>query len=611
MLTQTSSLRNLSARNKAYLEAGTALYRDSKTIIQQRDRYLAQALTPQGAIATLSRIKRHGRTPDQDDLTLPNWVQDAIRLMSDWRVASVSLTGGAQLGKSLISYLVAVDLFIEGRLSFGWVYPDDGLRQTDQPKFRKIAEAWLRQRGVKFNPDRNNLRRFELEGAIATFTHTNSNTKKDGAAHGSAAVSFSANVLFFEETSQGQGVDLSGRLQASKIPTKPIRYIGTPGSGLGIEKIAEAADYIAYTCLKCQKCDTYNPLHPYLLYLDSSKEGFFSASGKPRATLKQFECIHCKALLDDDRGAEAISVRVFDPYIVKAIGQGDRAAVAELYSRSIPEILDEGVVPESISLWLMPLMLGVKDSKKWCADTAKKLAASQNVKAAIQELLGISSDISKGLNIASVKKILERKTYHPSDIQGRWGNPKRYMGLDVGVDCHFLTSLLVDESDGTIWIELAKKVHEDEVAGIIEELKPKCFLIDNEPNKGFAVELSAKFPRIVRAANQSTSKKIGAAIKKDLSKSGGKPFECWEFSNQVWISTAIDILSSGNLGIIDEADQDGSIDPTWSSHIRSVTRSSAGVWVRPADHEDDLFFSFLFAVVAMKMKPGTIAPVLY
>jgi hypothetical protein len=590
----------LNRRSQQILERNkrTALKRQEGDRVRlARAQFVAASASYGGAIATLERIRKFGRTPDLDELELHQYVEDCILLMADWRIPAVYLTGGAQLGKSLISYLVAADLLIAGRLSFGWGYPSDSLRQNDQPKFRKIAEAWLEQSGETFDPDRNNLRRFELSGAIATFTHANSTTKKDGAAHGSDSVSYSASALFHEEYSQSRDSDLSGRLQAGKLPSHPQRFIGTPGSGSGIERSAEAAECTVYPCLQCE-CGAWNPLHPTLLYLAKveNQDSFFSGAGRPRKTRSQFTCIDCDRVLSGSKSD--IRMRVFGRDILRIVQTGDRALAAKCESISVTQLRRQ-IVSGSVGIWLLPLINGVEDGEAWCARTTESLNTSRNIRAAIQELLGVSADVSQGLSVATISQILARQYHHPERSRLTY---QRFFGLDQGVDCHFVTSLLRDE-DGTVIIEFARRIQSDALQPLIDALEPTSVLVDGEPDKTWAVNLCNENPGIVRAANQSTSKKIGNRVVKSRSRTGGKTYEVWDFSNQYWIGATIDLLNSEEIGILADLDeQNGSdLDPSWSDHIRSIKRSPSG-WVRPDSHEDDFFYSLLFAVVAMELN---------
>jgi hypothetical protein len=96
-----------------------------------------------------------------------------------------------------------------------------------------------------------------------------------------------------EERSQwapGTADPLARRLDASCIPTEPIRDLGTPGAGAGIEHEIKSCDRVFYPHYKCPHCGTIKPLDPKGCLLKPTLRrdsfgretyGYLSESGRP------------------------------------------------------------------------------------------------------------------------------------------------------------------------------------------------------------------------------------------------------------------------------------------------------------------------------------------
>ncbi|PZV05771.1 MAG: hypothetical protein DCF32_10675 [Leptolyngbya sp.] len=142
---------------------------------------------------------------------------------------------------------------------------------------RWMAEAGLSVKGGQANAgDRtglssgrsqnNTLVQVNDGNAMFGFASTSAEVRGDRtAAAGSSVISLTADILFMDERSKfapGSAGPLVRRLDASILPTRPIRELGTPGGGSGIEAVIRTADYHFYPHYCCPACAAIAPLDP-------------------------------------------------------------------------------------------------------------------------------------------------------------------------------------------------------------------------------------------------------------------------------------------------------------------------------------------------------------
>jgi hypothetical protein len=284
------------------LEAAFELVIDSGKSMQ-RHAYIQDALT-NGGKGFVDRVRKYGVTDKGEPLRMTQWFCELLELLGDFRVPHVLTTGCSQLGKTALSTLLLVDTIVHGKLNAGWFYASRGSRDLNVPEqFYPVVTEWLdrlsqdTQETLITDTDRQNSSRYQVDGTTAVFSYANTSkpspSRQGLAAAGGAAVSFTANVLFYEERSQwspGVADPLIRRLDASLIPTRPVRELGTPGSGLGIEVEVERSHYHFYPHYTCDACNQTHPLDPKGCLLrqftrkdPSGKEvkAYLSLSGKP------------------------------------------------------------------------------------------------------------------------------------------------------------------------------------------------------------------------------------------------------------------------------------------------------------------------------------------
>lgn len=279
---------------------GETAANDKSTI---RHTYIQDSLT-NGGKAFVDRVRKYGATDKGEPLRMTRWFCELLELIGDFRVPHVLTTGCSQLGKTQSSTLLLVDIIVHGKLNAGWFYASRGSRDLNVPEqFYPVVTEWLDRLAQETGEplisekDRQNSSRYQVDGTTAIFSYANTSkpspSRQGLAAAGGAAVSFTANVLFYEERSQwspGTADPLIRRLDASLIPTRPIRELGTPGAGLGIEVEVERSHYHFYPHYQCDSCGETHPLDPKGCLLKKFRrkdlsgkevEGYLSESGRP------------------------------------------------------------------------------------------------------------------------------------------------------------------------------------------------------------------------------------------------------------------------------------------------------------------------------------------
>lgn len=258
-----------------------------------------------GGQGFVNRLEKYGTTERGEKIILKKYYREAGLLLGDFRIKTCLTTGSAQIGKTLINTCLLVDCITTGRLNAAWFYDQMTNLENNVPlQFKPIVMEWIKSMenldGKKFNRrnDKQILTRYQVEGCNAIFSYVNTKTKAAKATEGQAVaggqvVSFQADIAFKEERSQyplGADDPIERRLDASCLSTKPIRELGTPGGGTGIELEIKKADRHFYPHYNCPSCNIIAPLDPKgcLLkkgqktnFIGQIEESYFDESGRP------------------------------------------------------------------------------------------------------------------------------------------------------------------------------------------------------------------------------------------------------------------------------------------------------------------------------------------
>ena len=167
-----------------------------------------------------------------------------------------------------------------------WSYDlDRSLQIQVKSNFRPVIEGWLKRKGLRpSSSDSQNNTLYQVQNVTAQFVYVSTSKpggNSMGAAAGGTTVGVSRDILFKEERSQypvGASDPLHRRLDAGRVPTRPIRELGTPGAGAGIEAEIKKCERQFYPHYQCPECGAIAPLHPKGCLL---KEVEVTRDGKP------------------------------------------------------------------------------------------------------------------------------------------------------------------------------------------------------------------------------------------------------------------------------------------------------------------------------------------
>lgn len=311
-------------RKLAYDPAKTAIARAARN---RKEKQQAIASTPPSLDAIdiregfLKAVEDYGVNERGEPIVLDGWTRSFYRLVADIRAAEVLVTGCAQSGKTLsvTSFVCYVAIVLKLNTLYSYAL-ERTLNRLVPRQFRPIIKSWLRANNIQLKRydgvQSNTL--FQVGRANASFTYVTRTASSGGAAAaGGQVIGETADILFLEERSQyppGSTAPLYRRLDASKLPTHPVRQLGTPGNGNGIESEIENADYYFYPHCLCSTCDKEIVLNPKGCLLKPTrrelptgeiKEVYLSESGRPvewfchdpnnAVETAYFGCPHCEA----------------------------------------------------------------------------------------------------------------------------------------------------------------------------------------------------------------------------------------------------------------------------------------------------------------------------
>ena len=533
--------------------------------------------------------------------------------------------------------LLLADVLVTGKLDTGFFFATRDSRelnvpQQQRPVAERYSEAIEKDTGtqIRQRSDRKLASKYQVGGVTANFsylsTSAGSQNKSTLAAAGGAAVSFTANVVFVEEASQtGREAKeiVMPRLLASKIPTKPRRDLGTPGGGSGIEADMSDCTHEFYPHYHCPHCRKHLPLHPIGCLLRTIKrknksgktiETAFTESGRPVLWWRHDEgdqirsafiaCSECGGELPEKTRLNArykcLRTKLWLREYLQSLPVDDPGACANLRHK--------------VGIHISPLTR--KTLGNLAADLIDRGLRASKPADWQQQQLGIPSEIAvTGVTIEMLKKALAAPK--PD------GSPDFVLcGMDMGRAHDFLTIAefyLPEDYLSLDQVELSRKtirrivfsseVTREKAKDIISQHKTTYGICDNEPGRDsvmtFCNDVGADGITRLEMADQKDTLKD--AVKLDKVKDGGAEYPCWFVRNQKFQ----DLIFENFV----EMAEDGSclyrLPEVWNKHLTSKSDLSpfkhltsptrdpeTDRWVRAADGNDDLFYSFLFLEVA-------------
>lgn len=541
----------------------------------QKSKYIAASMTRSGSIAAVERILANGCTETGEKLRITTWFRQQLRLTADNRLRHVLTTGASQISKSLANYLVAIDELINCQINIGWIYASRQSMINQQPsQFQAMVKAW---KDKDKDVGRDSVFRYQIGSATAIFSYANSSTQKGsgGAAEGKEQNSFQASKLYFEEKSSWKpGIDLTPRLGASKLPSKPIRELGTPGAGGGIEELIRQAEQNFEPGLICPHCGQLSWLHP------------LGNLFKPEIKPDKIEYFTVRGEIIDFWGTER------DPFVACSHCNGDitgHISKCQLYSRQteqtadefLDELPDNEIYYPSVSIYLSPL-LKVPDDKYRLRDLVSE-GLDPNVPLIYhQNKLGIESKFTINVITYQDYRAVARAPVYTLK------KPVKIIGIDQGMATHYLVEMQFDLSavDKTNICNVVEISHD----GILPYLRNKNIdfgIIDNEPGRLSASELC-------KASGDKLGMADQRAIMSDFSKIkatfGKLELDCYAITDSVFK----EFIFKNFINCLYRID----CNPhrKFEKHITSISRDiQTGEFLRPANHDDDFFFALMFA----------------
>ena len=581
------------------------LFPSLETLLNTIDKY---------PIELLQRIKTYGTTEKGEPLVIRNWSEELLLTIGDLRIHHVLTCGNAQCGKSLFNTLLLVDFLIFTRLNALWFYPSKSQVDTLVPElFGNIVRRYLENVEARFNisltqpSDRRLASRYQISGATAIFSYAsnsakdNSPTKQGLATVGTAASAISASILFIDERSQIDPAAIAilpRRLDAGRIPTQPIREVGTFGSGLGIESVLKKAKYHFYPHIKCDCCGEIIQLSPKGCLLKSDKKGhFLGKTGRPvdwyyrdkndKVNSAYFACSECEY--------EITPLNRFNAFF--------QCVKTGVTLRDYLKTISDNYLQrrETIAIHLSPLL---RESKSNLAAKLIEIGLNtESTKDYQQQVLGFSSE-SDDTRVTD-NMIITAK--HHEKLQ-QWD----YIiaGIDQGRSEHYITicRYKINQDKSLTWLQrwelsereiiITKPVYYDDIPGLLRQYNVDFGFIDNEPDRYQALDLRESTVLIPADQRRNPSKIINQI---EVS-SGGIPLECIAFDNEYFQDAVLNCFKLEIISVPEtwDVNDDSTLSPT--RHFKAPYKDEDNIWQRPRDRIDDLFYSFVFCEAAFYYK---------
>lgn len=269
---------------------------------QMRDEFIEEKMTL-GGKPFVERVKKWGRTERDTPVIVDPWLEELLTGIGDFRIGETVTLGCSQASKTLSHTLLVADTVVYGRLSTAYFYDSLTNLQSNAPiQQHSVIEHYVasaERDGLKFNRDRDRkmLTRYMVDRACAYSSYVSTgrtgNNDSGQSAVGAVAASFTADLLVEEERSQyppGAADPLPRRVDASMIPTRPVRSLSTPAAGGGIETELKRMEYEFYPHVECPHCGEIIALDPMGCLLkaheriDASgnkKMAYLTESGRP------------------------------------------------------------------------------------------------------------------------------------------------------------------------------------------------------------------------------------------------------------------------------------------------------------------------------------------
>jgi hypothetical protein len=592
-----------------------------------RDAFVEDAYA-NGGQQFLDHVKKYGCTEKGEDITFDPWFEEFLLIIGDMRLHHVLTTGCAQLGKTLAHILFMIFCLTAGKLNAAWFYDTRTNLDANVPmQFHPVANYWIskmQEAGIRLwrSLDKTINTRFQVEQANAIFAYTSTSRpglRNDGkAAAGSAVVSFQADLAFLEERSQympGAADPIPRRLDASMLPTRPIRELGTPGAGQGIESELKDVDYYFYPHFQCDGCGQLHPLDPKGCLLKPStlrdplgrpKVSYLSESGRP---LKWFH--HDKSRPVDSAyfGCPNCDNEISEKKRTQARFHCRNTGVSAL---SFLAGLPPGIPDRrwKIGVHLSPLS---RPGKTLAEEMIKSGFDAKRTDDWQQQALGHPSSHETGsLNLEMLRLAMtypkpQRKADHTIAGIDMGRSEDWLVVIDFFLPDNYYELELNQIIERTIRvIRFAGAVMRDDIPMFLDDYGVEFGLVDNEPSRESSMKIARK--TCLQMANQSPY--VKEIVKETMVEDGGIGFPCWDIRNGKFM----DAVLEGFLLPAPDGDPLYRLPSEWEKwvgnpsdlsplvHLVGPSKDSDGLWSRPGSKVDDLFFGCVFAEAGFYIK---------
>ena len=591
-----------------------------------RDRFIEQCYIL-GGKPFVAAVKRWGVNERGDRLTLYPWHEEYAEMIGDFRVKITLASGCAQVGKTLLHTLLVCFCLTEGRLNTLWSYDQERTLDLQVPSnFRPVIRQWLASRNIKVGRSSEGVRNntlYQLGSVSAQFTYVSTSAKaknEGGAAAGGIAVGTSRDILFQEERSQypmGAGDPLVRRLDASRLPSQPIRELGTPGAGNGIELSIESADHYFYPHCTCDNCGTTIALDPKGCLLKPIKRtdsvgeekiSYLSEIGRPvewhcknksdAVHTAWFACSECGHPIADQKRQNAW-------FQCRKTGKPLRQFLDEL---------PEGIPKRrwKVGINLSPLLRLTEYNL--AAEIIREGIDTYNNRDWQQQRLGHPSESELGnitldmlrSAIASPRPMIRPDVVVAGVDQGRGEDwlvitgfyyPPLYNRLSISEIMEQSTRVILFGGD----------VQRNAIPDKLREYNVTYGIIDNEPDRADASELCRT--TCLEMADQKP--RLKDAVKETTVFDGGIEYPCWAIRNEMFLKQVL-------VGFLKPGFDDlplYRLPPEWEQwfgnpserspliHFTGPSYDSAtGRWSRGQNNIDDLFYATMFSVAAFYIQ---------
>jgi len=576
-------------------------------------------------VAEYGRLERGDSEFEEDKPDLEPWRLELCELAAELRVGDFYLSGVCQIGKSVFFYWLMCYLLANLKLDIAYVFDSEPNKDAaSDEKLFPISRKWFERTNTQLSKEGSrNKTLYQLEGANLHLKYAKTQSK--GAARaGSGLVAFTADCAIADEASQyplGIIDVIRKRLTRSRIPTQPLRILGTPGNGTGVESFIRKADYEFYPHTVCNGCGKTIALHPkgcLLKPISTDEAGnniYLTLSGRPEkwhhhnpedpVGTAYFGCPHC--------GTEITKQQRVNCYF--------QCLKTGLTLRELLDAIASGGINWwqkriSIGVWLSPLQqisdqniaslkidegLKTGDTIDWQQQSLGFPSEATDLRLSLQVVehcIGLPVPVSVLSDTCILAGIDEGRGNHFLDIT------RYHLPPDWRSRSEEAINSLLDEAVREVLFSGA--VTEYNLADLWLKYGVQAGLIDCDPERCNAAQWCCELPGLELAQRQDRQQNDYV---KTTVQHGGVEYPVWKLRSPSFLTkvnhgfrvTAWDGMPLCRLP--QEWDYwRGAMAEAENSPLRHLTAMSFdgenGKWIRPKDHLDDIYFARHFCEAA-------------